>query len=241
MKRKRDLMPSDADGSASGKSFGACVRRSRTRISVDAPSPTSADREPPGEAFTASGQKSLIIRVRPNLGGALSAEIARTGDHGNTGPLAAPFVVSYAAPAAGTKPQRPTTLTIRFDSKINVVLQRKPVISNPVIHQSLTPLWDKRLRAFPPEIRNQIFEEMLRNTWKGRTPNLIKALRGSRRDQDMYYAAMYAFYTTNCYMLNHRNGWCFSDMPGSAIRTIRVLGVDIGYGVFESRILLWLT
>jgi hypothetical protein len=72
-----------------------------------------------------------------------------------------------------------------------------------------------------------IFKEMLRMTWKGRTPNLIHALRSSRENQDMYYDAMKAFYATNFYTLSHANGWEFADMPSSALRTINGLSIDI--------------
>lgn len=241
MKRSHESITSDGDEGTSGNSSGAFVHRTRSSISNDVRISTRADLGTPGEALTNSGQKSLVIRFGLNKVGALTAEILRTEDHQNTGTSTAPFAHPYAVPVTLTKRQQLTTLTIRREGRAEVVLQRNSSIVQPVIDQLPTPLWDKRLRAFPPEIRNMIFEKMLRNTWKGRTPSLIKALRSSSRDQDMYFDAVYVFYKANCYMLNHNNGWSFSDMPGSVISRIRVLGVDIGYYEFKLQLLLLLT
>jgi hypothetical protein len=87
---------------------------------------------------------------------------------------------------------------------------------------SSTPLSDKGLYAFAPEVRDMIFNDVLSGTWYGETHELIHALRGSK----LYLEAIDIFAKTNTYRLHEGNRWTFGDMPQAAINTIRNLEIE---------------
>ncbi|KAF4635129.1 hypothetical protein G7Y89_g2960 [Cudoniella acicularis] len=91
------------------------------------------------------------------------------------------------------------------------------------------PLCGKGFRAFPPEIRLMVFRACLENTFHGKIPELIKALRG---DPNLYAEAMTVFYKTNTFSLRKQNDWSFGDMEDAAIKTIKSLRVDSTCGLF---------
>lgn len=179
----------------------------------------------PKHFFRSRSNRNLVIRIRIKPRPVVDRLPSTT--HPKFWPSSETFLHQYEQPPTVRRVPL-TTLTLKFD-QMKVTLRKQPLMLRFKIPRSSTPLWDRRLRAFPPEIRNMIFKETLRNTWDGRTPDFIKALRSSRQDQDMYYDAMREFYKTNCYTLCQRNGWCFADMEVSAIRTIQILGINIGY------------
>jgi hypothetical protein len=87
------------------------------------------------------------------------------------------------------------------------------------------PLCRKGFRAFPPEIRQMIFRETL--PWNGKTPALLKALRG---DKVLYQEALHLFFQLNSYNLSCENGWSFgygTAMKTKTIKTVRSLNVHI--------------
>jgi hypothetical protein len=71
------------------------------------------------------------------------------------------------------------------------------------------------LRKLLPEIRYMIFKLTLAE-WKGKTPVLIKALRG---DQEMYFEALAVFYRINTFTSSYRNRWG-DDMSDEALHTV---------------------
>lgn len=87
----------------------------------------------------------------------------------------------------------------------------------------LTPLSSSGLRAFPPEIREVIFNFSQVLSWTGKTPALLVALRG---DRELYYEALELFYKSNTFTLHRANEWKTGDMSVAALRTIRALKVD---------------
>src|SRR4051794_10226872 len=64
--------------------------------------------------------------------------------------------------------------------------------------------------TIPPEIREIIYHLALKDTWRGRTPPLIVALRCSRL---FYHEALEVFFETNAYILSSRS------MVGISIRS----------------------
>lgn len=88
---------------------------------------------------------------------------------------------------------------------------------------SLTPLCDKGFRAFPPEVREMIFSNHLRNTWCGKTPALIQALRGS----ELYLEAVDSLAKTNIFPLHKENEWSFGKMGTKSIKRIRSLQITV--------------
>jgi hypothetical protein len=87
---------------------------------------------------------------------------------------------------------------------------------------SSTPLSDKGLYAFAPEVREMIFKAVLAGTWYGETHELIHALRESK----LYLEAIDVFARTNIYRLHQGNGWSFEDMSLAAVNTIRNLEIE---------------
>jgi uncharacterized protein YjbI with pentapeptide repeats len=90
------------------------------------------------------------------------------------------------------------------DVAFNVQLQdcmfeRAPIRHARGLHITRSPL---AFRKFPPEIRLLIFAEALADTWWGKTPHLITALRV---DPVLYYEAMEVFISTNSFTLSPRN------------------------------------
>jgi hypothetical protein len=87
----------------------------------------------------------------------------------------------------------------------------------------LTPLSSAGLRAFPPEIRDMIYDFSNVLSWDGKTPALIVALRG---DQGLYREVLELFYRSNTFTLHRANEWKTGDMSIAALKTIRALRVD---------------
>lgn len=88
---------------------------------------------------------------------------------------------------------------------------------------SLTSLRELGLRAFPPEIREVIFNFSNALTWTGKTPALLMALRG---DWQLYAEALDYFYKKNVFRLHAGNEWQTGDMAISALQSIKALRID---------------
>jgi hypothetical protein len=71
------------------------------------------------------------------------------------------------------------------------------------------------LRRFPAEIRQAIFKLTV-GDWEGKTPALIKALRG---DREMYLEAMEVFYKINTYFSSSGNNWS-EEFPDRLLPTV---------------------
>ena len=78
------------------------------------------------------------------------------------------------------------------------------------------------LRAFPPEIRNRIYDAAC--DFEGKMPDLIKALR---QDQNLYKEVMHVFLASNAYTLHKKNSWTFGDMSKGALDCIQRLDITI--------------
>jgi hypothetical protein len=65
------------------------------------------------------------------------------------------------------------------------------------------------LHAFPPEIRQMIFEETMH--WNGHAPPLLQALRSEvlLGIPQIYYEALEVLLKQNAYCLSQRNNWSF--------------------------------
>src|SRR5579862_8779822 len=93
------------------------------------------------------------------------------------------------------------------------------------------PLSRLGFRAFPPEIRNMIFELSNVLSWSGKTPALLVALRG---DQELYHEVLELFYKSNTFTLHRANNWKTEDMSIAALQSIRALKVDFWWAnLFE--------
>lgn len=86
-----------------------------------------------------------------------------------------------------------------------------------------------------------IFKETLAETWDGKTPTLIQALRGSK----LHVEAMNAFTRTNTYVLHGGNGWSWGTMTpkvikvrGTGCRMLRHVG-DVWILENKANCLLW--
>jgi hypothetical protein len=87
----------------------------------------------------------------------------------------------------------------------------------------MTSLSALGLRAFPPEIRDMIYDFSNVLTWNGKTPALIVALRV---DKVLYREVLERFYKSNTFTLHKGNDWKTDDMTNAALRSIRALKVD---------------
>jgi hypothetical protein len=75
----------------------------------------------------------------------------------------------------------------------------------------------------PLELYEAIFMHLCAD-WKGRTPNIIKALRPNKK---LYLEALRIFYRHNTYVFHRENNWSFGDMTKDAVATIEKVRIYI--------------
>lgn len=134
-------------------------------------------------------------------------------------------------------PPTPLALSTRRPLSTPQVLSRH----FPSTSQNLpTPLSDQGFRAFPPEIRDEIYHFSLEDTWgyifnkENKIPSLLKALRA---DQELYEEALAVFYKTNTFVLRQANQWSFQNMPQKLIAKISYLSMEVSLSGQENPVL----
>lgn len=80
------------------------------------------------------------------------------------------------------------------------------------------------LNKLPVELRDGIFPPFPGEEWKGKIPNLIKALRPEKA---LYRDALAQFARLQTYNIHRSNNRSFDDMKESAILSIRTIRVQI--------------
>jgi hypothetical protein len=78
------------------------------------------------------------------------------------------------------------------------------------------------LSKLPVEIREMIFKLCLKDSWEGKAPNLLAALRGHKV---LYFQALDVFQKTNMFVLNGDNVKLFKAMPETALSNIKKVDV----------------
>ncbi|KAH7418574.1 hypothetical protein BKA64DRAFT_203685 [Cadophora sp. MPI-SDFR-AT-0126] len=76
------------------------------------------------------------------------------------------------------------------------------------------------LRRFPPELRSLIFENIIE--WTGKTPDLIKALRG---DEELYCESLDVLCKVSTFGISCRNIQNVASMPAHAMENVRRLEI----------------
>lgn len=126
--------------------------------------------QPPKHFFRSRCNRSLIIRIR--IGPRPIADQPSSITHPKCWSSSKKFVHQYDV-LPRIRHTSLTTLIIKFN-QMRVTLRKQPIMLRFNFPKSSKPLWDKRLRALPQEVRNKVFKETMRSAGDDRTPNFMK-------------------------------------------------------------------